>query len=452
VSDLIRQKAKRGGLGKFAEDVTGTFGTRLITIGFGVFTGIITARVLGPENRGIFSLVALFPASIVTLAKLGQGISSVYFIRREKQDVSQVASNVLFIALGVGAVLMLGVYLCQGLLLNSLLRGAPAWSVTLVLPLIPILLVESALYGVLQATDRFRIYNFRLIAEAALTLVGMLVALVILGGGLVGALCVTVGIRLIMVLWVLRTIHAGTPLRARFDVALLRRMVRYGLKSHIQTIAAHFHFKADIYLIAYFTSPAEVAFYAIAARLAEHIMHVPQSLGMVLFPRLAGSDVDRAHALTASACRQTVVLTGSCALALVTMGRWLITTWYGEEYAPASAPLAYICAGIVMMSLYVLLSRNFTSRNKQAVNIIAAYVALLGNIFLNLFLIPRYGITGAALSTAVSYSTASLLLLVVFLRDSGLSLRDVLLVKRVDIARWRRVLVELWAGLRPARA
>jgi O-antigen/teichoic acid export membrane protein len=255
-----------------------------------------------------------------------------------------------------------------------------------------------------------------------------------------------------MVLWVLRTIHVGTPLRARFDVALLRRMVRYGMKSHIQTIAAHFHFKADIYLIAYFTAPTEVAFYTIAARLAEHIMLVPQSLGLVLFPRLAGSDVDRAHALTASACRQTIVMTGGSALVLATLGRWLITTWYGEAYEPAATPLAYICTGIVMMSLYVLLSRNFTSRNKQAVNIFAAYVALLGNISLNLVLIPRYGITGAAISTAISYSTASLLLLVVFLRDSGLGLREVLLVKRTDIVRWRRVLVDLWAGLRPARA
>ncbi len=442
----------RGGLRKFAEDVTDTFATRLITIGFGLFTGIITARVLGPENRGLFSLVALFPASIVTLAKLGQGVASVYFIRREKQDVSQVASNVLFIALGVGAVLIAVAFLSRDFLLTTFLRGAPPWSLTLVLPLIPILLVESAMYGVLQSTDRFRVYNVRLIAESILTLGGMVLVLVVLDAGLAGALGVAVGVRLVMVIWVLRTIHVGTPLRARFDVALLRRMIRYGLKSHVQTIASHFHFKADIYLIAYFTSPAEVAFYAIAARLAEHIMHVPQSLGMVLFPRLAGSDVERAHALTATACRQTVVVTGLSGLTLALVGRVLITTWYGQAYASAAAPLVYICGGIVMMSLYVLLSRNFTSRNKQTVNIFAAYVALIGNLLLNVILIPRYGITGAAISTAASYSTAALLLLVVFLRESGLGLGDVLVLKRTDLALWKRVLVDVWAGLRPVRA
>ena len=447
-----RDKKQASGLRKLADDATGTFGTRLITMGFGLFTGIITARMLGPENRGIFTLVALFPASIVTLSKFGQGIASVYFIRKAREDVSQVASNVLIIALGVGAVLIGVALSLRGVLLDSVLRGVPAWSLVVVLPLIPILLTESYMYGVLQSTDRFRVYNFRLIAEAVLTLTGMAVCLMILDLGLAGALGVAVVVRIVMASWVVWTIHRGTPLRLHFDVALFRRMIRYGLKSHVQIIASHFHFKAAMYLVAYFTNPAQVAFYAIASRLAEHILYVPQSLGLALFPRLAGSDEQRAHTMTATACRQTLVVTVALALALSTLGRFLITAWYGEAYASAAIPLVYASAGVVMMSLYVLLSRNFTSRNKQSVNILAAYVALVGNLALNVFLIPSHGIAGAAIATAVSYSTAAIILLVFFLRDSGLALHDVLILKRSDVAMWRRLAAEVWAEVRPARA
>lgn len=436
---------------KLAADISGTFGTRMITLVFGLATGIITARALGPENRGVFGLVAMFPASLVALTKFGQGISAVYFIRREKEDASAVASNLVLIALLTSVALTLITLALHRLLLDSILRGVPLWALLVVLPLLPTLLLESHLYGVLQATDRFRVYNTRLIAESILTLTGMSLALLVFRLGLPGALGVAVAVRLCMTLWVVATIHGGSPLTWRFDRELFGRMWRYGLKSHAHTIAAHFHFKADIYLVAYFLVPAEVAFYSIAARLAEHLLWFPQAVGMALFPRLAGSHPNEAHRMTAAAVRQTLVLSLIPALLLAGLGRFLITLWYGADYAPAAAPLRWVCVGIVMMSLYVLLSRNFTSRNRQGINIFSAYLALGGNLALNLVMIPRYGIVGAAMATACSYSVATVLLLVLFLRESRLSVSEVLLLKRSDVAGWRRLAASAWAGVRRAK-
>ena len=111
--------------------------------------------------------------------------------------------------------------------------------------------------------------------------------------------------------------------------------------------------------------------------------------------------------------------------------------------------------GIISMSLYVLLSRNFTSRNRQFVNICAAYLALGGNLSLNVVLIPRHGIVGAALATLVSYSAATTILLVVFLKDSRMAWHEVLILKPADLALWKQMAGHVWAGVRrriPARA
>ncbi len=443
---------QRSSLLRFAEDVTGTLATRVLTMGFGLITGIITARALGPENRGVFALAALFPASLVTLSKLGQSQATIYFIRKEKADVSQVVSNVVYIALAVGVLLIMGALLLRETILATALRGVPVWCLTVVLPLIPILLLESYLYGLLQATDRFRVYNTRLFLEAVGTLTCMAIALLWFKFGLAGALGVAVGVRTVMTSWVLWTVNRGSPLRLRFDTALFRRMIRYGLKSHIQIIASHFHFKAGVYLVAYFMTPAHVAFFAIAERLAEHIMYVPQALGVALFPRLTGTNVERAHAMTARACRQNLVVTGTIAFSLAVLGRWLITTWYGADYEPAADPLPYVAWGIVMMSLYVLLSRNFTSRNKQQVNILAGYVALAGNLVLNVVLIPRHGIIGAAMATAISYTVSALILLAFFLRESRLPWHEPLILRLSDLAMWRRALAEFIGERRLAKA
>src|SRR5438128_3105519 len=109
-------------------DVFGTYGTRLLTIGLSLFTGIITARMLGPHNRGVFALVYQFAATVVTFAKLGFAQSSVYSIRRERAAPERVAANALFVALVLGVLSAGIVYLLREQLLGKMLRGVPEWA------------------------------------------------------------------------------------------------------------------------------------------------------------------------------------------------------------------------------------------------------------------------------------------------------------------------------------
>ncbi|MFN2427156.1 MAG: oligosaccharide flippase family protein [Candidatus Binatia bacterium] len=433
----------RSALLRLLEDFGGTLVTIFAKMGFGVLIGIITARYLGPENRGIFALVSTFPASLTTLAKFGQAQATIYFIRREREDVARVASTAVWFGLGTGTLLVIGVLLLHEQILSTMLRGVPFWALAAVCPMIPILLMESYLYGVLQATDRFRVYNARLLGESVIALALMATVLIGFELGLPGALGVSVALNTVMLLWVFWTIHRETPLEFTFDLGLLRRMLRYGMKSHMQIIASHFNFKTGVYLCSYFLTPADVAFYAIGAKFAEQMMSIPQSLGLAMFPRLAGLPEDRVHAMTAAACRQTLAIAVLAALALTLGGRFAIVTLYGQDYAPAAVPLVWISWGTVMMSMYVLLSRDFTARDRQVINVIAAYIALVGNIALGTWLIPQYGIRGAAISASVSYAAAAVLLYGFFLRESGLRWHEPLVLNAGDVARWRRLAAEM---------
>lgn len=431
-----RRSGERSNLVRLLEDFGGTLATTFAKMGFGVVIGIITARMLGPANRGIFALVTTFPATLATLTKFGQAQATIYFIRREREDVSRVVSTAVCFGLATGLALIAGVLGLRDSILGSILRGVPVWALVAVCPMIPILLMESYLYGALQATDRFRIYNGRLLGESVLALAGMSIVLVAFRLGLPGALAVSVGLNIVMLAWVFWTIHRETPLSLRFDLGLFRRMFRYGIKSHLQIIASHFNFKVGVYLCSYYLTPSEVAFYAIGARLAEQMMSIPQSLGLAMFPRLAGESEARVHSMTAAACRQTVAITATMAAVLSVVGEPAIVTLYGEDYAAAAGPLVTIAWGIVMMSMYVLLSRDFTARNRQMINVVAAYVALGGNVGLNVWLIPHFGIEGAALGTATSYSVAAVLLYGFFLRESGLPWYQPLVLQRADVTRW----------------
>jgi O-antigen/teichoic acid export membrane protein len=437
------KRSPRSSLWKLAEDFGGTLVTIFAKMGFGVLIGIITARTLGPDARGIFALVSTFPASLTTLFKFGQAQAVIYFIRREKEDVARVASTAIWFGLLTGTVLVALVLVFREQILATVLRGVPMWALVAVCPMIPILLMESYLYGVLQATDRFRVYNARQIGESVIALLLMFTVLVGLGWGLPGALGVSVLLNIVMLLWVFWTVRKDTALGFKFDGELLRRMLRYGGKSHLQIIASHFNFKTGLYLCSYYLTPADVAFYAIGAKFAEQMMSIPQSLGLAMFPRLAGLPEERVHAMTAAGCRQTLAIAVVAALGLTFAGRFVIVTLYGTEYEPAAVPLRWIAWGIVMMSMYVLLSRDFTARDRQVINVIAAYIALGGNVALGMLLIPELGIRGAAISASCSYSIAALVLYGFFLRESRLAWHEPLVLKSSDIDRWRRLASEV---------
>ena len=103
-------------------------------------------------------------------------------------------------------------------------------------------------------------------------------------------------------------------------------------------------YRLDVYVVALFLSPRDVAFYSIATSIAELSWYIPNSVGIVLFPKLSNEPEEKIHSLTAEVCRHTlfitllatggVVLAGVLAMVLALVARdlvfWLVLfAWAG---------------------------------------------------------------------------------------------------------------------------
>lgn len=422
---------------RLSRDVAQTMGTKLAVVGLGLGTGIVTARLLGPHDRGLFALLVTLPTTLAILVKFGLAQANIYYMQRHKAEPYAVVVNSLVMALALGGACMILALCLRGRLLGTILRGASDAHFLLLLPLMPAELLQSYLFGFLQGQGRFTFFNRRLLAQAVATLTGMIVVLWMLQLGMLAALLVAVGVQVGSAIWVLVTSLSIAP-RGQCPLSgrLLGAMLRFGIKSHLQVVIAHLHHRIDLYMIAFFLNPAEVAFYAIATRIAELLFIVPESLGLAIYPRLAAEDERGAQAMTARACRSMFapMVCGGILLACLSPG--LIRLWYGTAYAPAGAPLPLLLLGVGLMSLYNLISRNFTSRNRQQVNIVAASASLIVNLSLNTVLIPRIGIVGAAAATAVSYGLAAAIVCVKFLGESHLRPSDLLMPSKRELSRY----------------
>jgi len=414
-------------------DTLGILGTRVAWSAMGVVSGIILARWLGPHDRGLLALVLLVPSTVVTLVKLGVSQATIFFINRKEATVDEVASNSLLLALALGAASGLIVWALRDSLLHTILADVPPWALVLALLRVPMLLLDNYLYSILQATGHFGIYNRRLLQSEALRLVLVVGAIMGLGLGLPAAVAIYTVIGALNVGWLLWSMRHTVRFSATPDLPLLRRMLSFGVRSYVQVVTAHLLLRIDVYMVQAFLGPAATAFYALALHFTELVLEVPQAIGLVLYPKLAALPEAEVHRLTAQTCRRTLMVTVPAAAALALLGPWVIRAWYGEPFAPAGAPLPWAAVGVAMMSIFVIITRNFTSRQKQRVNTAAGLLALVANVGLNLYLIPAYGIVGAAMATAIAYSGACVILVAAFQRESGLPLRSVIVPTREDL-------------------
>jgi O-antigen/teichoic acid export membrane protein len=421
-------------VGQALRDALGILGTRVVWSIMGVVSGVILARWLGPHDRGVLALVLLLPSTVLTLVKLGVPQATVYFINRREATTDQVASNSVQLAILLGVLSSTVVWLTRDGLLHRFLSDVPAWALLLALIRVPLLLLDNYLNSILQATGRFGLYNRRLLQSEGLRLLLVAVLVMVLDLGLPAAVATYTVIGAVNVAWLLLNMRESIRFSARLDLDLLRRMLAFGIRSYVQVVTAHLLLRIDVYMVQAFLGPVQTAFYALALHFTELVLEVPQAIGLVLYPRLTALSEAEVHRLTAQTCRRTLMVTVPAAAALALFGPWVITLWYGAPYAPAGAPLPWAAVGVAAMSIFVIITRDFTSRQRQRVNTIAGLLALVANVALNLVLIPRLGIVGAALATAAAYSGACVVLIAFYLRESGLRWQDVLVPTRDDVA------------------
>jgi len=416
----------------FLRNVLLTYFTEIICAAANFATGILLARVLLPADRGVMVLVMTLPNLMFNLLNAGLHESTTYFVGRKKVPANQVLGNALLIAAAIGAVAFGALLALRAPLTGLFLKGLPPDLWPAVALLVPAALAQGILLSMLRAQMRFARMNAWRLAGPVLLMLGFGVALLGFGGGLRAGVLVYFWMSLPLLALAVVLVAQVVPLSFRPDRRLMGDMLRYGMKSYAQVLISGMNYRLDVYLVALFLTTEEVAFYGVAFALAEIAWFLPNAAGTVLFPRLSNAPLEDVHRLTARASRVTLALTALTALAIA-LASALLPVVYGRPYGRSIPPLLILLPGVVMMSMHKLLGRNFASRDRQQFTVLASSVAFVLILLLDVLLIPRLGVEGAALASSAGYFAAAMTLILFFLRDSGLRPAEILLVRREDL-------------------
>ena len=128
------------------------------------------------------------------------------------------------------------------------------------------------------------------------------------------------------------------------------------------------------------------------------------------------------------------------AVAVLFSAKHIVLLLYGEEYLPVTYAMNSILWGITVTTLYKVIFAHFAAHNRLGITILAASFSLVVNLAMNIYMIPRYGIVGAGISTSFSQSVLTGILILFFRRYEKIGLREILIPTGEDFESYRRAI------------
>jgi O-antigen/teichoic acid export membrane protein len=410
-------------------------------------TSVLTARAFGPEGRGELSLATQFVTLVATLGSLGLIAAAAYHSARAKWSKPVAFGSSTLLGLLLGLVILGGC--CLVILVgNVTFNGLPESYLALASLALPFLLAVLAIQAVYQGFRDFKEFNRITLAQAALPLVLIGIAVGV-GGGVRAAILATVAAAALLFLAVLANVQRSVGFAWRLKLADLRELVSFGLRVHPANVLAYLGYRLDIFLVDGYKGAAAVGLYGAGVVIAEGLWMPSQAVSTALFPTIAAETSESARlGITPFVARSTLWLTAILGGLLVLVAGPVVDLLYTSSFSASAAVIRILVPGIVLFSAARVLSNDIAARGRPLVNSVIAAASVVSNIALNIVLIPRYGIDGAAWASTGSYSLLFLATATVYRRVTRVPMRALVVPTRDDGPRYVRLIKHL--GVRQA--
>jgi O-antigen/teichoic acid export membrane protein len=189
-----------------------------------------------------------------------------------------------------------------------------------------------------------------------------------------------------------------------FDLALLRRLLRFGLPTMPAEASLYLLNFVDRIIIVRSVGLAEAGLYSLAVKFAQAVNVLVRGFQLA-WPPLAYSIRDDGEARRAYATVVTLFVAG-CAFVVTGMwlfARWIVRALAAPEFFSSYEAVGLIATAVTLYALYMVLVVILGRTGRTEFNFPATLAALAANVALNLILVPSLGIVGAGLALVASY-------------------------------------------------
>ncbi|HEY9179273.1 MAG TPA: NAD-dependent epimerase/dehydratase family protein, partial [Candidatus Baltobacteraceae bacterium] len=404
-----------------------TLATRVIIAALGVATGLIVARWLGPEGKGVYSGMQTLLALPIAISG-GGGAVITYALTKQRRTIGELFPA-LFAAFAILCALALA-----GCAAYAAVRGWTLEALVLGLSLPPsIVLSWQPSYYV--AEGNVRRLNVQTLAIAIFTFVAISVAVVVLHDGIAGALTAWLaGLYTFAAIVVNDMVRGGARLHVREFAARFRDLANVGSQSALNAALGTLNYRVDsLILIAMLGLPL-FGVYSVAVSAGEMLFLISRAANTAIGREVGMGDRKRSAEITASTIRAGFAVCGACALPIAIFAPLLIHALYGSRFDAGALPLRLLLPGIVAFASAGTFAAFFIFQLGRPVFVTAVNALMIATQAIAcVALVPRFGLAGAAISSSATYVIGAAVNTLLFVRLTGIPARRIWLLSRSDM-------------------
>ena len=288
-----------------------------------LISGVLTARLLGPEGRGQVATISAWTLTFSWLAAMGFGHAMIYYRNRHHVRSAVVVSTTAAVMPGLG---LCGVIIAQAVMpLGFAAQTEETRELARIfLCAVPLILITETSWSILSATRQFVMLNLVRLLQPLIYVATLLVL-----WGLDSFTPVTVltaqaasyALTAVFAFWRL----FATEGRTRPSRELTWQGLKYGVRLQGVTFGSLVSTRLDLMMLPAFVGAVALGQYSIAVNVASMVLAIFGTLSLVVFPLASAGDGAESVVLLERSVR--VTLMGAAGLTLILgifgpPGRW----------------------------------------------------------------------------------------------------------------------------------
>ena len=389
------------------------FGAHVLLIGASLISMPILTRLLSKAEYGLVSLIFGTVTILAVVGGLGLGEATVRFYGERRKEGPEAVLAVCDAMVGGSLAVGLIVGAATALLATQLTDELPpnyARCLGLGTLLVLIRIVSGVLYQIYRAQERAVAYAVILVVARYSTMACAIALLLLSERTAFAVLAATVIVEAAAVAVRFVDLAArGTVSRPRFPRSIITRAVAYGAPLAVAGAAHLFLNYGDRLLIERLLGLDAVATYSVPYDIAERLgdlLLLPAQLAVVpIIFRLWAEEGSRATAQFVSRVfTYMIAILIPVAALYVVFSREIIVLLASSKYEESAALTPYLLPGVLLGSMNFMVVVGHTIRKNTARLALNVSAAAVLNLVLNLLLIPRWHLVGAALATTIAYA------------------------------------------------
>lgn len=204
-------------------------------------------------------------------------------------------------------------------------------------------------------------------------------------------------------------ISFGTPSKV-----IAKSLIGYGKFDMLSHISSFTLLWIDVIMIGIFLHQSDVGAYEAAWRVSLIVVLLSRAIGVSIFPHIsrwnANGTQDKIQQVLPKVLLPALLISPPAFFGTILLSEEILSLLFGSGFALGKGALIILMFSTIFQSLEVIFRYAIQGIDRPELTAIAAIIAVLVNTALNLILVWKFGIIGAAAATCLSFMLYSLIL------------------------------------------